>query len=145
AGDSLLQIVAERLHNLVRNTDLVSRVNGDEFVVVVSDVNKAESVAIIAQKILEQIIKVIMIKGQEIYITTSIGISLFPHDGQTLHTLMKHADLALTRAKEQGRNNYQFYTVEMTTKAQEKMGLQTALAHALVKNEFLLNYQPKLA
>lgn len=144
SGDLLLQIVAERLRSAVRNTDMVARLGGDEFVLLVTDVTKAECVAIIAEKILNSVLSPIIIKGQEIYITTSIGISLFPHDGQTLQILMKNADLALYRSKENGRNNYQFYTVEMTGKAQQKLALQNALGHALVKNEFVLNYQPKM-
>lgn len=144
AGDLLLQIVAERLRNTVRNTDMVARLGGDEFVLLITDVKKTESVALIAQKILENVLKVIVIKGQEIYITTSIGISLYPYDGQNMQTLMKNADLALYRAKEHGRNNYQFYTIEMTSRAQEKMAMQNALGHALVKSEFILNYQPKM-
>lgn len=144
AGDILLQIVAERLHSAVRNTDMVARLGGDEFVLLITDVKKAESVALIAQKILNSFLQAISVQEQEIYITTSIGISLYPHDGINIHTLMKHADLALYRAKEHGRNNYQFYTNEMTSKAQEKLALQNALGHALSKNEFLLHYQPKM-
>lgn len=144
AGDLLLQIVAERLRSTVRTTDMVARLGGDEFVLLVTDVKKSESVALISQKILDSVLQVIIIKGQEIYITTSIGISLYPYDGENMQTLMKNADLALYRAKEHGRNNYQFYTLEMTNKAQEKLALQSALGHALVKNEFLLNYQPKM-
>ncbi len=144
AGDALLQVIAERLRSTVRNTDLVARLGGDEFVLVITDVKRTESVALIAQKILDTVIQAIVIKGQEIYITTSIGISLYPYDGQNMQTLMKNADLALYRSKEHGRNNYQFYTVEMTGKAQERMALQNALGHALVKGEFLLNYQPKM-
>lgn len=144
AGDLLLQIIAERLRSTVRGTDLVARLGGDEFVLVITDVKKTEAVALISQKILESIMKVIVIKGQEIYITTSIGISLYPYDGQNMQTLMKNADLALYRAKEHGRNNYQFYTLEMTSKAQEKLSLQNALGHALAKNEFVLHYQPKM-
>lgn len=144
AGDLLLQIVAERLSGAVRMTDMVARLGGDEFVLVVTDVKKTESVALIAQKIINQVMQVMVIKGQEIYITTSIGISFYPYDGQTMQSLMKNADLALYRAKEHGRNNYQFYTTEMTSKAQEKLALQNALAHSLVKNEFLLHYQPKM-
>ncbi len=144
AGDLLLQIIAERLRSAVRSTDLVARLGGDEFVLVITDVKKTESLAAISQKILESIMKVIVIKGQEIYITTSIGISLYPYDGQNMQTLMKNADLALYRAKEHGRNNYQFYTMEMTSKAQEKLALQNALGHALAKNEFVLHYQPKM-
>ncbi|TAK71729.1 MAG: EAL domain-containing protein [Gammaproteobacteria bacterium] len=144
AGDLLLQVIAERLHNSVRSTDMVARLGGDEFVLVITDVKKTEVVALIAQKILDNILKAIMVTGQEIYITTSIGISLYPFDGQNMQTLMKNADLALYRAKEHGRNNYQFYTVEMTSRAREKMDLQNALAHALAKNEFFLHYQPKM-
>ena len=105
---------------------------------------RTESVALIAQKILDTVIQAIIIKGQEIYITTSVGISLYPYDGQDMQTLMKNADLSLYRSKEHGRNNYQFYTAEMTGKAQERMALQNALGHALVKSEFILNYQPKM-
>ena len=144
AGDLILQIIAERLRSAVRSTDTVARLGGDEFVLVITDVKKTESVALIAQNILKNILQVIVVKGQEIYLTTSIGISLYPFDGYNMQTLMKNADLALYRSKEHGRNNYQFYTPEMTSKAQEKMALQNALAHALVKNEFSLNYQPKM-
>lgn len=144
AGDTLLQIIAERLRSTVRETDLVARLGGDEFILVITDINKAEHAAIVAQKVLECVQRVIVLKGQEIYITTSIGISLYPHDGQTIQTLMKNADLALYRSKEHGRNNYEFYTLEMTSKAQEKLMLQNTLAHALVKEEFLLHYQPKI-
>lgn len=144
AGDILLQIIAERLRNIVRGTDMVARLGGDEFVLLITDVKKSESVAIIAQKILENVMKAIIVKGQEIYITASIGVSIYPHDGQNIQTLMKNADLALYRSKEQGRNNYQFFTTAMTRKAQERLALQNALGHALVKNEFLLHYQPKM-
>lgn len=144
AGDIILQIIAERLRSTVRNTDMVARLGGDEFVLVITDVKKTESVAIIAQNILENMLQVIVVQGQEIYLTTSIGISLYPYDGHNIQTLMKNSDLALYRAKEHGRNNYQFYTAGMTSKAQEKMALQNALGHALVKNEFLLQYQPKM-
>lgn len=144
AGDLLLQIIADRLKGAIRNTDLVARLGGDEFVIVVTDVHKSESVAIIAHKILESVMQAVVIKGKEIYITTSIGISLYPFDGQNMQTLMKNADLALYRAKEHGKNNYQFYTLEMTSKAHERMSLQNALAHALMKDEFYLNYQPKM-
>src|SRR5690606_24630411 len=88
AGDLLLQIVAERLKSAVRNTDIVARLGGDEFVVVITDVKKTDSVAIIAQKILTNVREVIVVKGQEIYATTSIGVSLYPYDGQDLPTLM---------------------------------------------------------
>lgn len=144
AGDLILQIIAERLRSTVRSTDLVARLGGDEFVLVITDVKKTEAVAIIAQNILNNVLQVITVQGQEIYLTTSIGVSIYPYDGHNIQTLMKNADLALYRSKEHGRNNYQFYTAGMTSKAQEKMALQNALGHALVKNEFELAYQPKM-
>ncbi|MCW5582856.1 MAG: EAL domain-containing protein [Gammaproteobacteria bacterium] len=144
AGDLLLQVVAERLRNVVRNTDMIVRLGGDEFVLLVTDIKKTESVAIIAKKILDNILQAVIIKGQDIYITTSIGISIYPYDGQNMQALMKCADLALYRAKEHGRNNYQFYTQEMTVKAKEKMNIKNALAQALTKDEFFLHYQPKM-
>ena len=121
AGDILLQIIADRLKGAIRNTDLVARLGGDEFVIIVTDVTKSEAVAIIANKILDSVMQAVVVKGQELYITTSIGISLYPFDGQNMQTLMKNADLALYRAKDFGKNNYQFYTSEMTSKAQEKL------------------------
>ena len=144
SGDLILQIIAERLRSTVRNTDMVARLGGDEFVLVITDVKKTEAVALIAQNVLENVLQVIIVQDQEIYLTTSIGISLYPYDGHNIQTLMKNADLALYRSKEHGRNNYQFYTAGMTSKAQEKMSLQNALGHALVKNEFTLAYQPKM-
>lgn len=144
AGDMLLQIVAERLRNAVRTTDMVARLGGDEFVLLITDVKKSEDVAVIANKILENVLQAIVIKSHEIYITTSIGISIYPDDGDNLQPLMKNADLALYRAKEQGKNNYQFYTQEMTGKAQEKLALKNALGHAITKNEFVLYYLPKM-
>ncbi len=144
AGDLVLQVIAERLRSSVRSTDMIARLGGDEFVLVISDVTTTESVGYIAQKVLETVLKVMMISGQEVYITTSIGISLYPHDGQDIQMMMKNSDLALYRAKEGGRNNYQFYTSQMTEKAKEKLALQDVLGHALAKNEFFLEYQPKM-
>lgn len=144
AGDVLLQIVSERLHNAVRMTDMVARLGGDEFVLLIHDVKSTEAVAPIAQKILDSILQAILIKGQEFYITTSIGVSIYPTDGENLKMLMKCADLALYRAKEQGKNNYQFYTQEMTIKAKQKMDIKNALSLALEKNELSLHYQPQM-
>lgn len=144
SGDLLLQIIAERLRNAVRNTDMVARLGGDEFVILLVDVKRMENIAAVAQKILNETLQVITIKGQEIYITTSIGISIYPYNGLSMQTLMKNADLALYRAKEHGRNNYEFYNTEMTNQAQEKLALQNALGHALAKKEFFLHFQPKM-
>lgn len=144
AGDALLQIVAERLQNSVRSSDMVARLGGDEFMVVITDAKSSDAVADIAQKILDNVLKKMNIQGHEIYTTTSIGICMYPHDGQDTQTLIKNADLALYRAKEVGRNNFQFCTPEMTYKAQEKYMQQTALHHAMIKEEFILFYQPAI-
>ena len=144
AGDILLQVVAQRLKHTVRVTDLIARIGGDEFVIVLNELNQAERISNIAQKILLHLMQPIAIKGHEIYVTTSIGISVYPYDGHDVQTLLKNADLALYRAKELGRNNYQFCTLEMTVKAQEKMSRQNAIVQAMAKNEFELYYQPKL-
>lgn len=142
AGDILLQVVAERLKTTVRATDLVARLGGDEFVIVLTNIKMLEVVAVVAQKILHNILKPIVIRGHEIFTSTSIGISYFPNDGQDIQTLMRNADLALYRAKEQGRNNYQFCTPEMTKNANEKILRQNALNEGMLKDEFILYYQP---
>ncbi|HSW69878.1 MAG TPA: EAL domain-containing protein [Gammaproteobacteria bacterium] len=144
AGDLLLQIVGQRLKNNIRTSDVVSRIGGDEFVLIFNELNEVEKISNIVQKILAHLMQPITLKGHEIYVTTSLGISVYPYDGRDVQTLMKNADLALYRAKELGRNNYQFCTLEMTTKAQQKMSRQNALVQAMAKNEFVLFFQPKL-
>lgn len=143
-GDTLLKIIAERLRNTVRVDDMVSRIGGDEFVIIVSETKNVETVAHIAQKILNTILKVIPIKGRELYITTSIGISIHPYDGEKIEKLINNADMALYRAKESGRNNYQFCTPDLTQKAQQKTERQNAMSHGLLKEEFLLYYLPSM-
>lgn len=146
AGDILLKVLAERLKNSVRTTDMVARLGGDEFVILVTDVDtkRTDAIANIAQKILNNVLQAIIIKGHDVYITTSIGISIYPDDGETLETLMQCADMGLYRAKEHGKNNYQFYTQEMNAQAKEKIEIKNALSHALANNEFYLHYLPTM-
>ena len=144
AGDVMLQIVAQRLKNTVRSTDAIARIGGDEFIIIVNNINKVDKITNIVRKMLNSLLQPVMIKGNEVYITMSIGVSVYPYDGEDIETLIKNADLALYRAKELGRNNYQFCTPEMTAKAQQKMARQNAIVHALAKNEFELYYQPTL-
>jgi len=144
AGDSLLQIVAQRLKNKIRTTDIIARVGGDEFVLILSELNQVDKISNVIRNILAHLLQPISIKGHEIYVTTSIGISVYPYDGIDVQTLMKNADLALYRSKELGRNNFQFCTLEMTTKAQQKMARQNALVQAMARDEFVLYFQPKL-
>lgn len=144
AGDTFLQIIADRLRSTVRNTDMIARVGGDEFVILIHDVKKTESVAVIAIKLLESISKPLVINGKEVYGSTSIGISLYPYDGHTIAEIMNNADLALYRAKEQGRNCYQFFTTQMTQKAQDRLALLSAIENAIIRDEFELYYQPQM-
>ncbi|WDT75666.1 MAG: EAL domain-containing protein [Candidatus Manganitrophus sp.] len=141
-GDLLLQEVSKRLGLLLRSGDTVARIGGDEFVIILDDVAKAEDVAKICQKILDALSKPFLLKEHELFITVSVGISLFPNDGRDAETLLKNADTAMYKAKEQGRNNYQHFSSNMNVKALERLALETNLRHALERNEFLLHFQP---
>lgn len=141
-GDILLQEVSVRLKNCVRVDDTVTRLGGDEFAILLPEINHEENVINIARKILEAFKQPFRIKEHEFFITTSIGISIYPLDAQDLDTLVKNADIAMYRAKENGKNNYQFYTLTMNERALEKLVIENNLRRALEKNEFFLNYQP---
>jgi len=109
-GDQLLQAVGERLTSLLRQSDTVARMGGDEFMVILPEIGRGEDATRIAQKILEAFRRPFVFDGHELHITTSIGIALYPDDGEDVDTLMKNADIAMYRAKEQGRDNYQRYS-----------------------------------
>ena len=143
-GDQLLQSVAERLSACVRHSDTVSRQGGDEFVILVTEEKSAEKVSVIADKILSSLSEPHKIAKNDLHITTSIGISLYPADGCDAETLIKNADTAMYQAKERGRNNYQFFKQEMNVRAVERQIIETNLRHALVRKEFVLHYQPKI-
>lgn len=143
-GDNLLITIAQRLKSIVREEDMISRIGGDEFAVVINRVNKSEIIANIAQNIQHQLLKPITLNNHNINITVSIGIGLYPQDGHDIETLLKNADLALYKAKENHGNNYQFCLPDVTKKAHEKTKKKNALANAIAKNEFQLYYQPCL-
>jgi diguanylate cyclase (GGDEF)-like protein/PAS domain S-box-containing protein len=143
-GDEALIIVAQRLKNCVRDSDTVSRIGGDEFTAVIENLKSAQTVKAVAGKIIETLDKPFNIHGQELRISTSIGIAIYPQDGQDMETLLKNADTAMYYAKSCGRNNYQYYDFSMNAKAVETLKLETALHGALGRNEFFLEYQPKL-
>ena len=142
-GDKLLQGVAHRLRECLRKEDTVARLGGDEFMLLLGGVNQVEDAARIAEKVLNAIRPPFQIDSHELYINTSIGISLYPHDGEDAETLVKNADIALYRAKEKGRDTYQFYAATMNEKAYEQLELENKLRRALERNEFVLHYQPQ--
>lgn len=144
AGDQLLQAVALRLSSCVRSSDTVSRLGGDEFVVLLGESNSAEDAARTAEKILAALGAPHSIRDQQLHVTSSIGISTYPADALDAEGLIKSADTAMYQAKEEGRNNYQFFTREMNTRAVERQVVETQLRMALERNEFVLFYQPKI-
>jgi len=143
-GDKLLQEMATRLSRTVRASDVVARLGGDEFVVLVQEVAEAKQVAAVARKILAALVQPVSINQQEVRMTASIGICMYPVDAQDEQVLMKNADIAMYRAKEDGKNNYKFYSEEMNVHSFEKLALETSLRRGLERNEFLLHYQAKL-
>ena len=143
-GDALLKEVAKRLRECVRGGDTIARLGGDEFTVVLADVAHADDVARVAHKILQSVAMPFQISGKELFVTTSIGITLFPLDDDTPDGLLKNADVAMYQAKEAGRNSYRYFTVEMNVRALERLRLETSLRYALERDEFLLMYQPQI-
>jgi len=143
AGDHLLQEVAGRLTACLRASDIVARLGGDEFVVLLPELSEAKYVANTAQKILSAIAKPFKLQGQEFRVTASVGISLYAQDGLDEQTLTKHADIAMYQAKQQGKNNFQFYSEKLNAESLERLTLELGLRHALERNEFRLHYQAK--
>jgi diguanylate cyclase (GGDEF)-like protein/PAS domain S-box-containing protein len=141
-GDELLQEVATRLVLSIRADDTVARMGGDEFTVLLTDIKETGSSAIVAQKLLDAISQPMVIDGHELYVTTSIGIARFPEDGIDAETLLKRSDGAMYRAKEAGRNNFQFATSTSMETTSERLLIEQALHHAFEREEFVVHYQP---
>lgn len=145
AGDILLKEVANRLSAAVRENDTVSRIGGDEFTILLTDVHHTSDVLIVAEKLLRTLARPIRIKGQDIITTVSIGITLTPDDSTDANTLMKNADLAMYRAKELGRNNFQFFSEDMNRSILEHLALEKEIGEALSREQFSLVFQPKIS
>ena len=143
AGDQLLQEVATRLQGCVRDSDTVARLGGDEFVVLLPELEDGKLAATVAHKILGVLAKPFTLIGHEFRITASIGISVYPRDGQDEQTLTKNADIAMYQAKAEGKNNFQFYSEQLNANSLERLTLESSLRHALERDEFRLYYQAK--
>lgn len=141
-GDELLKLVAQRLQGVIRSVDTVCRLGGDEFVIVLTQVSSPDDAVMVAEKILAALAPTVHIHGHELRATTSIGISLFPDDGNDAFSLMKNADTAMYHAKTEGRNNFQFFTPRMNEEAMRFFNLEQRLRAALVERQFVLHYQP---
>jgi diguanylate cyclase (GGDEF)-like protein len=143
-GDRLLQSVARRLLSCVRRSDTVSRQGGDEFVILLSEVTQAQDAAVSAEKMLQALNATHCIDERELHVTGSIGIVVYPDDGTQADVLLKHADFAMYHAKEQGRNNYQFFEPNLNVRALERQVLESGLRRAIDSQELVLHYQPKV-
>ena len=143
-GDRLLNEVASQMQAQLRKADTIARLGGDEFIVLVEEIDGAHDAALVAEKLASIFQKPIPLEGHELYVTSSIGICLYPLDGADPNTLVRNADAAMYRAKNHGRNQFHFYEQEMTAYAFERLELDSAVRKALVNNEFFLCYQPQV-
>jgi diguanylate cyclase (GGDEF)-like protein len=155
-GDQLLQAVSERLQKYIRKSDhiarleeddmaeSVSRIGGDEYIVLLNEIKDPHDAAKVANRILTDLLKPFKLNNHEVYVTASIGISVFPFDGEDSESLLRNADIAMSHAKKQGRNNFQFYSESMNTNALKRLTLENNLRKALERKEVFLHYQPKM-
>ncbi len=143
-GDRVLVTVTERLKAKIRKEDTLARLGGDEFTVIVENIENLQYISQLAEKIRKVLSQPLHIEGQTLYISCSIGISFYPQDATRANDLLKYADAAMYKAKEEGRDNYQFYSSEMTTLAFERVVMEAALREAIKEEEFMLYYQPQV-
>ncbi|MFT3803904.1 MAG: EAL domain-containing protein [Burkholderiaceae bacterium] len=141
-GDAVLKAVAERLVSLVRETDTVARQGGDEFLILLTDLHRSSDAYFVAQKIIDNLGRPLIVQGREVHVTGSIGVAVFPQDGESADALIGNADVAMYRAKNLGRNTYQFFTREMSEETQRRVNLETGLHDAVAMGQFQLVYQP---
>lgn len=143
-GDLLLIGVSERISTILREDDTFARLGGDEFVIILEDFIELNQLVYIGQRIIDELSKVFTLVDYDVSTSTSIGITIFPDDGDTSQKLLKNADTAMYHAKAEGRNNFQFYTQSMNVQAFERLSIETELRHAIEHNEFVLHYQPRV-
>jgi diguanylate cyclase (GGDEF)-like protein/PAS domain S-box-containing protein len=142
AGDQLLRIVADRIRKSTRRTDTVARIGGDEFTVLVQDLERGDDAALAAQAVLDELIRPCTLADREVPVSASVGIAVYPEDGRDGQSLLRHADLAMYRAKQEGKSTYRFFTPAMSRRAHERMLLLSSLKRGLERDEFALRYQP---
>ncbi len=143
-GDQLLKLVAERLVAILRGTDIICRIGGDEFVVIVEPADDASEMASVARKILAVLAAPFALEGHQLYVSASIGVSLYPFDAQDVATLTRNADTAMYHAKHQGKNRYAVFKAEMELRAQRRLRMEANLRRALQNEELYLHYQPQI-
>ena len=144
-GDELLRQVAGRLSGSIRESDVLGRLGGDVFGVLLPEVADREQAAIVARRVVDTLTPPVRVDGQEVFATASIGAAFFPHDGQDVHELVSYAEMAMRHAKQQGRNCYRFYSSAMQEDVRERLFLETDLRNAVIRDEFILHYQPKVS
>lgn len=143
-GDEVLKEVTSRLSSVIRKEDTLARLGGDEFTILLEDIHQLEDASTLAQKIINILSATISINDNELYVSSSIGISLYPEDGASSQNLLKYADTAMYKAKSEGRNNFQFYSAEMTELAFERVVMEASLRDALKHKDFIVYYQPQV-
>jgi len=144
AGDELLIIISKLLCECVRGSDTVSRLGGDEFTIILPELQNISDAGKVAEKIIAMMYRPLSLKGQEIIMSPSIGISIYPDDAKNIEALLQNADSAMYHAKSKGRNNYQYYTQEMNAEARHRLDMESKLRRATVNDDFLLYYQPQV-
>lgn len=144
AGDAMLREVAARLKSCAREADTVAHMGGDEFIILMTDLEEANDAALLAERVMDTLAHPMEREETEVLLTASIGIALFPRDGNDVETLMRNAGAALHRTKELARNSFQFYTPELNRQAHDRIRLETLLRRALERDEFRLHYQPQV-
>ena len=142
-GDSMLVEIASRVRNVLNEDDILARIGGDEFVVILNDIQDKTTIPTVAEKILLVIREPIEVQDYHLYTTASIGISMYPEDGEDMSEIIKHADSAMYHAKDKGKDNYQFYTKQLSLDVEARLGLEQELLYALEREELTLHYQPQ--
>jgi len=143
-GDDVLKHISQRLNQLIRKEDTLARLGGDEFTIILEDLTQGQNATLLAQKIINTLSKPINLENNRLYVSSSIGISLYPEDGDNPQNLLKYADSAMYRAKDEGRNNFQFYSAEMTALAFERVVMESSFRESLRNEDFFVFYQPQI-